>query len=122
AELNRWNMYSSLNKSHGALPWTSRNDMTLRSAMVVELPIFLNDKRLLSTQVKAPAQARQMGALRVSMTSPGLIYEPYAPREKVPFFQELSPHSRGISCQEKEALTDEARFWGAFGLYATINV
>ncbi|XP_061994006.1 uncharacterized protein LOC133720157 isoform X2 [Rosa rugosa] len=60
AELNSWNMYSSLNKSHRALPWTSRNDMTLRSAMVVELPIFLNDKRLLSTQVKAPAQARQM--------------------------------------------------------------
>ncbi|KAM5561343.1 39S ribosomal protein L45, mitochondrial [Rosa sericea] len=87
AELNSWNMYSSLYKGNGALPWTSRNAMTLRSAMTVELPIFLNDKRLLSTQVKAPAQARQMGALRVSMTSPGFIYEPYAPREKVPFFR-----------------------------------
>ncbi|XP_040371832.1 uncharacterized protein LOC112191705 isoform X2 [Rosa chinensis] len=87
AELNSRNMYSSLYKGNGALPWTCRNAMTLRSAMAVELPIFLNDKRLLSTQVKAPAQARQMGALRVSMTSPGFIYEPYAPREKVPFFQ-----------------------------------
>ena len=29
----------------------------------VELPIFLNDTRLLSTQVKAPAQARQMVCL-----------------------------------------------------------
>ncbi|KAM5579262.1 hypothetical protein ABKV19_009179, partial [Rosa sericea] len=27
------------------------------------------------------------GALRVSMTSPGFIYEPYAPREKVQFFR-----------------------------------
>ncbi|XP_062003063.1 uncharacterized protein LOC133720664 [Rosa rugosa] len=87
AELNSRNMYSSLYKGNRALPWPSRNAMTLRSAMAVELPIFLNDKRLLSTQVKAPAQARQMGALRVSMTSPGFIYEPYAPREKVPFFR-----------------------------------
>ncbi|XP_070676133.1 uncharacterized protein [Malus domestica] len=61
--------------------------MTLRSAMAVELPLFLSDTRSLSTQVKAPAQARQMGALRVAMLSPGFIYEPYTPHEKISFFK-----------------------------------
>lgn len=37
--------------------------------------------------MKAPAQARQMGALKVSMTSPGIIYEPYALREPISFLQ-----------------------------------
>ncbi|XP_068317854.1 uncharacterized protein [Pyrus communis] len=38
----------------------SGSSMTLRSAMAVELPLFSSDTRSLSTQVKAPAQARQM--------------------------------------------------------------
>ncbi|CAB4285262.1 unnamed protein product [Prunus armeniaca] len=75
------------NKGHGALPWTFGSSITLRSAMAVELPIFLNDTRLLSTQVKAPAQARQMGALKVAMLSPGFIYEPYTTREKISFLK-----------------------------------
>ncbi|ONI04622.1 hypothetical protein PRUPE_6G330700 [Prunus persica] len=75
------------NKGHGALPWTHGSSITLRSAMAVELPIFWNDTRLLSTQVKAPAQARQMGALKVAMLSPGFIYEPYTPREKISFLK-----------------------------------
>ena len=29
------------------------------------------------------------GALKVSMTSPGFIYEPYAPREQIPFWRRL---------------------------------
>lgn len=86
-ELNCRNISSFFNKGHGALPWSHRSSLTLSSAMAVELPIFLNDTRLLSTQVKAPAQARQMGALRVAMSSPGFIFEPYAPREKIPFFR-----------------------------------
>ncbi|XP_034220872.1 uncharacterized protein LOC117631700 isoform X3 [Prunus dulcis] len=75
------------NKGHGALPWTHGSSITLRSAMAVELPIFWNDTRLLSTQVKSPAQARQMGALKVAMLSPGFIYEPYTPREKISFLK-----------------------------------
>ncbi|XP_050381236.1 uncharacterized protein LOC126798341 isoform X2 [Argentina anserina] len=82
-----WNAYSSLNKGHGVLPWTSRNAMTLRSAMAVELPIFLDNKRSLSTQVKAPAQSRPMTLSAPTTTSPGFILEPYAPREKLPFFR-----------------------------------
>ncbi|CAN6575613.1 unnamed protein product [Malus baccata var. baccata] len=82
------NVSSCLYKgSHGSLPWTHGSSITLRSALAVEFPIFLSDTRSLSTQVKAPAQARQMGALRVAMLSPGFIYEPYTPREKVSFFK-----------------------------------
>ncbi|KAM0992142.1 hypothetical protein ACFX13_010602 [Malus domestica] len=82
------NVSSCLYKgSHGGLPWTHGSSITLRSALAVEFPIFLSDTRSLSTQVKAPAQARQMGALRVAMLSPGFIYEPYTPREKVSFFK-----------------------------------
>ncbi|KAM1250898.1 hypothetical protein ACFX2J_033230 [Malus domestica] len=73
--------------SHGSLPWSHGSSMTLRSAMAVELPLFLSDTRSLSTQVKAPAQARQMGALRVAMLSSGFIYEPYTPHEKISFFK-----------------------------------
>ncbi|KAD1098711.1 hypothetical protein E3N88_43309 [Mikania micrantha] len=54
---------------------------------VAELTIFLNGSRSLSTQVKPPAQARKMGALKVSMLSPGIIYEPYGPREPISFLR-----------------------------------
>ncbi|KAK6243142.1 hypothetical protein QUC31_009551 [Theobroma cacao] len=70
-----------------ALPWTCRSAMTLRSTMAAEFLIFLNDKKSVSTQAKAPAQARQMGALKVSMTSPGFVYEPYAPGEPISFWK-----------------------------------
>lgn len=42
--------------------------------------------RLFSTQAKPQAQVRQMGALQVSMTSPGFVYEPYSPREPISFW------------------------------------
>ncbi|EOY11292.1 Mitochondrial inner membrane translocase complex isoform 2 [Theobroma cacao] len=70
-----------------ALPWTCRSAMTLRSTMAAEFLIFLNDKKSVSTQAKAPAQARQMGALKVSMTSPGFVYEPYAPGKPISFWK-----------------------------------
>ncbi|KAL3623287.1 hypothetical protein CASFOL_032103 [Castilleja foliolosa] len=41
--------------------------------------------RFLSMKVNAPAQTRKMGSLKVSMTSPGFVYEPYAPREPISF-------------------------------------
>ncbi|GMI88797.1 hypothetical protein like AT5G27395 [Hibiscus trionum] len=69
---------------NNALPWTCRNTMTLRSTMAAELLIFLNDKKSLSTQ--ATTQVRKVGA-QVSMTSPGFVYEPYAPRELIPFWK-----------------------------------
>ncbi|XP_024031483.1 39S ribosomal protein L45, mitochondrial [Morus notabilis] len=78
---------SSLFKAHNALPWTPRSALTLRSTMAAELDIFSYDIRLATTQVKAPPQARQMGAVKVSMLSPGFVYEPYAPREKIPFWR-----------------------------------
>ncbi|OMO99077.1 Membrane transporter, Tim44-related/Ribosomal protein L45 [Corchorus olitorius] len=70
----------------GVLPWTSRNTMTLRSTMVAELSIFLDEKRSLSTQAKAPAQAK-MTPLQVSMSSPGFVYEPYVPSEPISFWK-----------------------------------
>ncbi|GMI94521.1 hypothetical protein like AT5G27395 [Hibiscus trionum] len=69
---------------NNALPWTCRNTMTHRSTMAAELLIFLNDKKSLSTQ--ATTQVRKVGA-QVSMTSPGFVYEPYAPREPIPFWK-----------------------------------
>ncbi|KAK6163128.1 hypothetical protein DH2020_002969 [Rehmannia glutinosa] len=42
--------------------------------------------RLLSVQANPPAQARQMGSLKVSMTSPGFVYEPYSSREPISFW------------------------------------
>ncbi|XP_075657401.1 uncharacterized protein LOC142627425 [Castanea sativa] len=86
-ELNQRSVYSCLYKAHDAFPLTHGSTMTLRSTVAAELLIFSNDTRSLSTQVKAPPQARQMGALKVSMTSPGFIYEPYAPREQIPFWR-----------------------------------
>ncbi|XP_065622706.1 uncharacterized protein LOC136064656 [Quercus suber] len=87
-ELNQRSVSSCLYKAHNAFPLT-RGSTTLRFTMAAELLIFSNDTRSLSTQVKAPPQARQMGALKVSMTSPGFIYEPYAPREQIPFWRRL---------------------------------
>lgn len=55
--------------------------------MPTEPWILLNDARLLTTRAKAPAQVRKMGALKVSMQSPGIIYEPYAPREPISFWK-----------------------------------
>lgn len=61
--------------------------MTLRSSLAPKSPIYLNETRFATTQAKAPAQARQMGALKVSISSPGFIYEPYAPREAIAFWR-----------------------------------
>ncbi|XP_058077858.1 uncharacterized protein LOC131226157 isoform X2 [Magnolia sinica] len=54
---------------------------------VTELSIFLNDMRSMSTVVKAPPQAQAAGALKVSMVSPGIVYEPYAQREPISFLR-----------------------------------
>ncbi|KAL5566149.1 hypothetical protein UlMin_029313 [Ulmus minor] len=86
-ELNFRTMSSCLYKGHSELPWTFRSSITLRSAMAAELAIFGNNSRFMSTQVKVPAQARQMGATKVTMLSPGFVYEPYAPREPISFLR-----------------------------------
>ncbi|KAI3515149.1 hypothetical protein L1887_13901 [Cichorium endivia] len=74
-------------KVHNCLPSIHGDNKILHTATVAELSIFLNGSRNLSTQVKAPAQARKMGALKVSMLSPGIIYEPYGPREPISFLR-----------------------------------
>ncbi|XVF06158.1 hypothetical protein REPUB_Repub06bG0023400 [Reevesia pubescens] len=71
---------------NNALPWTCRNTMTLRSTMAAELLIYFNDKKFATTQAKASAQIRKVGT-QVSMTSPGFVYEPYAPGEPIPFWK-----------------------------------
>ncbi|KAK9029348.1 hypothetical protein V6N11_026467 [Hibiscus sabdariffa] len=72
--------------ANNGLPWTCRNMMTHRSTMAAGLLIFLNDKKSLSTQ--ATAQVRKVGA-QISIASPGFVYEPYAPREPMPFWKRL---------------------------------
>lgn len=88
SEFNFRKMFSSssLFKGHNTLPWTPRTALTLRSAMADKLVLFSYDVRPASTQVKAPPQARVMGALKVSMLSPGFVYEPYGPREPITFW------------------------------------
>ncbi|CAA7044939.1 unnamed protein product [Microthlaspi erraticum] len=55
----------------------------LRSAMIAEsIPFTM--KKGLATQVKAP-QLQKTDAVRVSMVSPGFVYEPYALHEKSRF-------------------------------------
>uniref|UniRef100_A0A2P2KI63 Large ribosomal subunit protein mL45 n=1 Tax=Rhizophora mucronata TaxID=61149 RepID=A0A2P2KI63_RHIMU len=82
-----WGISSFLYKGQNALPWTQGSTMTLRSTMAVELSIFLDDKRLVTTQARPPPQARQMAGLKVAISSPGLVYEPYVPRERISFWK-----------------------------------
>ncbi|KAB5529345.1 hypothetical protein DKX38_019426 [Salix brachista] len=78
---------SCLYNDRNALPWTHRSTMTLHSTMAMDLSIFLNGKRSATTKVNAPPQARQMGSLKVAISSPGFIYEPYAPRDTISFWR-----------------------------------
>ncbi|KAG5541333.1 hypothetical protein RHGRI_021236 [Rhododendron griersonianum] len=71
------------------LAWTSRKTKSLRSTMATELYVYMGNRRSVTTQAKAPPQARQTGSFKVSMTSPGIIYEPYAPREPISFWRRL---------------------------------
>lgn len=78
---------SCLYNDRNALPWTHRSTMTLHSTMAMDLSIFLNGKRSATTKVNAPPQARQMGSLKVAISSPGFIYEPYVPRDTISFWR-----------------------------------
>ncbi|KAG6590370.1 hypothetical protein SDJN03_15793, partial [Cucurbita argyrosperma subsp. sororia] len=80
---------SFLSNSHTAFSLVRGHKMIICSAVAADLSIFSHSIgiRLATTQAKAPPQARQMGALKVSMLSPGIIYEPYSPRQPIPFWQ-----------------------------------
>ncbi|PIA39328.1 hypothetical protein AQUCO_02600051v1 [Aquilegia coerulea] len=67
--------------------WIPGRLKTVCSSMVTESPFCINEVRTMSTQVKAPPQARQMGGMQVAMLSPGIVYEPYAPREPISFWR-----------------------------------
>ncbi|XP_061349491.1 uncharacterized protein LOC133294758 isoform X1 [Gastrolobium bilobum] len=79
-------LHPHLFKGYDGFPLASVKTLTLRSTMAAELSVFMNDKRMITTQVKAPAQTRRVGA-QISLSSPGFIYEPYEPREKIPFWK-----------------------------------
>ncbi|CAL5378976.1 unnamed protein product [Camellia sinensis] len=67
---------------------TSYSDVIVKGA--AESYVSMGDIRLVTTQAKAPPQARQMknqGSFKVSMSSPGIIYEPYMPREPISFWR-----------------------------------
>ncbi|XP_027367260.1 uncharacterized protein LOC113873362 [Abrus precatorius] len=86
SEGNFRSFYPHLLKGYDGFPFGGVKPLTLRSTMAAELSIFLNDKRMVTTQARASPQARQMGA-QISITSPGFIYEPYEPREKISFWK-----------------------------------
>ncbi|KAG4919808.1 hypothetical protein JHK85_058089 [Glycine max] len=86
SEGNFRSFHSHLLKGQDGFPFAGVKSLTLRSTMAAELSIFMNNRRMLSTQVKASAQARQVGQ-QISLSSPGFIYEPYEPRDKIPFWK-----------------------------------
>ncbi|XP_020527109.1 uncharacterized protein LOC18440635 isoform X2 [Amborella trichopoda] len=63
------------------------NAKLLHSAVVGDLLDTVNHKGFSTVQAKAPPQARQTGALKVSIVSPGFIYEPYERREPISFWR-----------------------------------
>ncbi|XP_055816796.1 uncharacterized protein LOC129886235 isoform X2 [Solanum dulcamara] len=109
---------SCMHKDHGGIPWTSGDNTMLRSTTTQE-PISYGYMRSVTTQAKAPAQARQMGAVKVSMLSPGIIYEPYAPRDKIPFWKRY--FTRDGWKRTKEDLTSEINSQMANGGKATLR-
>ncbi|XP_029125796.1 uncharacterized protein LOC109795396 isoform X2 [Cajanus cajan] len=86
SEGNFRSFYPHLLRGHDGIPFAGVKSLTLRSTMAAELSIFMNNKRMATTQVKAPPQARNV-VTQMAMTSPGFIYEPYAPREKILFWK-----------------------------------
>ncbi|KAJ8772000.1 hypothetical protein K2173_027177 [Erythroxylum novogranatense] len=86
-ELDSQEFSSCLCKEQHFFPWTHGRTMTLRSTMAVELSVYFNNKRLVTTHTRTPPQARIMGAAKVSISSPGFIYEPYSPRKRIPFWK-----------------------------------
>ncbi|KAG9457456.1 hypothetical protein H6P81_001964 [Aristolochia fimbriata] len=70
-----------------SLSHNSRFGEPFKSSQAMEVSVFLQGMRSMSTLVKAPPQMQQAGAIRVSMVSPGIIYEPYAPREPISFWR-----------------------------------
>ncbi|OIT19623.1 hypothetical protein A4A49_40518, partial [Nicotiana attenuata] len=97
---------SCVHKDHGGIPWTSGDKPMLHSTTMQE-PISYGYMRSVTTQAKAPAQARQMGAVKVSMVSPGIVYDPYAPREKIPFWKRY--FTRSGWKRTKEELSSELK-------------
>ncbi|XP_059648557.1 uncharacterized protein LOC132294651 [Cornus florida] len=89
SQISRRSISSCFYNGPNAHLWTSGSKMRLRSTVVAELSIFLNESRLITTKAKGASQARQMGSVKVSMYSPGFVYEPYAPREPIPFWRRL---------------------------------
>ncbi|KAJ8440125.1 hypothetical protein Cgig2_003450 [Carnegiea gigantea] len=85
-EINCRSLVSYLCQSNNS-PCIHGSTKILRSTMVSGLAIFGSDTRSVTTHAKAPPQVRQMGAMQVSMLSPGFVYEPYAPRQRIPFWQ-----------------------------------
>ncbi|KAK3125877.1 hypothetical protein QOZ80_7BG0610870 [Eleusine coracana subsp. coracana] len=55
---------------------------------VLDIVVHLNHTRPMSTATasKVPVGARKVG-MKVVMMSPGFVYEPYSPRERIPFWK-----------------------------------
>nr|XP_016516105.1 PREDICTED: uncharacterized protein LOC107832747 isoform X2 [Nicotiana tabacum] len=100
------NISSCVHKDHGGIPRTFGDKPMLHSTTMQE-PISYGYMRSVTTQAKAPAQARQMGAVKVSMVSPGIIYDPYAPRERIPFWKRY--FTRSGWKRTKEELSSELK-------------
>ncbi|KAL8171219.1 hypothetical protein V2J09_023023 [Rumex salicifolius] len=77
----------AVGRSQSIRSWEALGITLLLVSVDSQLAVFTCQIRSVTTQVKAPPQVRQGGAMQVSMLSPGIVYEPYTPREKIPFWK-----------------------------------
>ncbi|XP_017244181.1 uncharacterized protein LOC108216037 [Daucus carota subsp. sativus] len=129
-------IYSNMLNGSCERHWTCGHTNAFRSTMVVQQPIFWNHQRMVTTQTKAPAQARHKGT-QLSMQSPGFVIEPYTPRERIAFWRRCFTRSGwrrtkddiilelknayAISKLRKKGYSKQKFYTEAFNLYKEIN-
>ncbi|CAJ2628642.1 unnamed protein product [Trifolium pratense] len=85
--------HPNLFKGNDGFSSASVKNLTLRSTMAAECSNFMNDRRMSTAATQRPsAQVRGVGA-QIAVSSPGFIYEPYEPREKIPFWRRMFTRS-----------------------------
>ncbi|PNX98883.1 putative 39S ribosomal protein L45 mitochondrial-like, partial [Trifolium pratense] len=111
--------HPNLFKGNDGFSSASVKNLTLRSTMAAECSNFMNDRRMSTAATQRPsAQVRgvhtsilngkphekpmsfqmdgkvdMLDGAQIAVSSPGFIYEPYEPREKIPFWRRMFTRS-----------------------------
>uniref|UniRef100_A0A7N0TFG1 Large ribosomal subunit protein mL45 n=1 Tax=Kalanchoe fedtschenkoi TaxID=63787 RepID=A0A7N0TFG1_KALFE len=138
APTSKFHSISSLYNGSKPCRWMPGGSSIIRCTMVASSLLSTTNTRSSSTQTQAPPQARSMGAVRLSVLSPGIIYEPYAPRQKLPFWKRWFTKSGwqqtkadiiielksayAIAKLRKTGYSKQKFYVEAFDLYKEINI